>query len=62
MRRFKRPQETEIVRSGIKVARTCGEETTIIMLTVSEAERDLLDAVAAGAKGYLVKSTPPSLA
>jgi DNA-binding NarL/FixJ family response regulator len=31
----------------------------IVMLTVSEAERDLLDAVAAGAIGYLVKSTPP---
>jgi DNA-binding NarL/FixJ family response regulator len=44
---------------GIKVARACGEETTIVMLTVSEAERDLLDAVAAGAQGYLVKSTPP---
>jgi DNA-binding NarL/FixJ family response regulator len=44
---------------GLKVARTCGEETRIVMLTVSEAERDLLDAVAAGAVGYLVKSTPP---
>ena len=44
---------------GIKVARTCGGETRIVMLTVSEAERDLLDAVAAGAVGYLVKSTPP---
>jgi len=43
---------------GVKVARTCGEETRIVMLTVSEAERDLLDAVAAGAAGYLVKSTP----
>jgi len=43
---------------GIKVARTCGEQTPIVMLTVSEAERDLLDAVAAGAVGYLVKSTP----
>ncbi len=43
---------------GIKVARTCGEETRIVMLTVSEQERDLLDAVAAGAVGYLVKSTP----
>lgn len=43
---------------GIKVARTCGESTRIVMLTVSEAERDLLDAVAAGAVGYLVKSTP----
>ena len=27
--------------------------------TLPEAERDLLDAVAAGAQGYLVKSTPP---
>ena len=44
---------------GIKVANTCGEHTRIVMLTVSEAERDLLDAVAAGAVGYLVKSTPP---
>jgi DNA-binding NarL/FixJ family response regulator len=44
---------------GIKVARTCGATTRIVMLTVSEAERDLLDAVAAGAGGYLVKSTPP---
>lgn len=44
---------------GIKVAKTCGEDTKVVMLTVSEAERDLLDAVAAGAVGYLVKSTPP---
>jgi DNA-binding NarL/FixJ family response regulator len=44
---------------GIKVAKTCGDVTRIVMLTVSEAERDLLDAVAAGAVGYLVKSTPP---
>jgi DNA-binding NarL/FixJ family response regulator len=44
---------------GIKVAQTCGEQTVVVMLTVSEAERDLLDAVAAGAQGYLVKSTPP---
>ena len=44
---------------GIKVAKTCGESTRIVMLTVSEAERDLLDAVAAGAVGYLVKSTAP---
>ena len=45
---------------GCKVARTCGDETRIVMLTVSEQERDLLDAVAAGAVGYLVKSTPPA--
>lgn len=43
---------------GIKVARTCSESTRIVMLTVSEQERDLLDAVAAGALGYLTKSTP----
>jgi DNA-binding NarL/FixJ family response regulator len=43
---------------GLRVARECGEETRIVMLTVSEQERDLLDAVAAGAQGYLVKSTP----
>ncbi len=44
---------------GLKVARECGEVSNIVMLTVSEAERDLLDAVAAGATGYLVKSTAP---
>src|SRR5688500_14496255 len=27
---------------GLKVAKTCGEETPIVMLTVSEQERDLL--------------------
>lgn len=44
---------------GIKVAKECGEMTNVVMLTVSEAERDLLDAVAAGAVGYLMKSTAP---
>ncbi len=44
---------------GIKVAKECGEFTNIVMLTVSEAERDLLDAIAAGAIGYLVKATDP---
>ena len=43
---------------GIAVARACGELAPVVMLTVSEAERDLLDAIAAGAIGYLVKSTP----
>ncbi|MCZ7529003.1 MAG: response regulator transcription factor [Acidimicrobiia bacterium] len=43
---------------GIKVAKECGEQTRIVILTVSEQERDLLDAVAAGAVGYLVKSIP----
>jgi DNA-binding NarL/FixJ family response regulator len=43
---------------GIAVAKACGEQVPVVMLTVSEAERDLLDAVAAGAVGYLVKTTP----
>lgn len=42
---------------GIKVSQECSELTNIVILTVSEAERDLLDAVAAGALGYLLKST-----
>jgi DNA-binding NarL/FixJ family response regulator len=43
---------------GIAVAKACGELTRIVILTVSEQERDLLDAIAAGAVGYLTKSTP----
>jgi len=43
---------------GIKVATECGEMTRVVMLTVSQAERDLLDAISAGACGYLLKSTP----
>jgi DNA-binding NarL/FixJ family response regulator len=43
---------------GIAVVKACGADTRIVILTVSEQERDLLDAVAAGAVGYLVKSTP----
>lgn len=44
---------------GLRVARERGDTTKIVILTVSEAERDLLDAVAAGATGYLLKSTEP---
>lgn len=44
---------------GLRVAKECGELAHVVMLTVSEAERDLLDAVAAGALGYLLKSTEP---
>jgi DNA-binding NarL/FixJ family response regulator len=43
---------------GIAVVKACAPDTRIVILTVSEQERDLLDAVAAGAVGYLVKSTP----
>ena len=44
---------------GLKVATECGQMTRVVMLTVSQAERDLLDAISAGACGYLLKSTPP---
>ena len=39
---------------GIRVAASRGEATPIVMVTVSEAERDVLDAVSAGASGSLV--------
>ena len=42
---------------GRKVVAARGAATTIVILTVSEAERDVLDCVAAGAAGYLTKST-----
>ena len=41
---------------GLAVVRACAVLCPIVILTVSEAERDLLDAVAAGAAGYLVKT------
>jgi DNA-binding NarL/FixJ family response regulator len=44
---------------GLRVVRECASQARIVMLTVSEEERDLLDCVAAGAVGYLLKSTPP---
>lgn len=44
---------------GHKVVRERAAATAIVIITVSEAERDLLDAVAGGAVGYLVKSTGP---
>lgn len=43
---------------GVTVAARCSPLTRVVMLSVSEAERDVLDAVAAGAVGYLSKSTP----
>jgi DNA-binding NarL/FixJ family response regulator len=43
---------------GLAVVQKCATICPIVILTVSEAERDLLDAVAAGAAGYLVKTTP----
>ena len=47
---------------GLRVVREttarCGDRVKVVMFTVSEQERDLLDAVACGAYGYLTKSTP----
>jgi DNA-binding NarL/FixJ family response regulator len=42
---------------GLAVVEACATICPIVILTVSEAERDLLDAVAAGAAGYLLKTT-----
>jgi DNA-binding NarL/FixJ family response regulator len=43
---------------GLAVVKACAPVAPIAILTVSEEERDLLDAVAAGAAGYLLKTTP----
>jgi DNA-binding NarL/FixJ family response regulator len=47
---------------GLRVVRETaarhGDEVKVVVFTVSEHERDLLDAVACGAYGYLTKSTP----
>lgn len=42
---------------GLAVVKAVSDSVPVVMLTVSEAESDLLEAVAAGALGYLVKST-----
>lgn len=44
---------------GMAVVTACAADLPIVILTVSEAERDLLEAVAAGAVGFLTKSTRP---
>jgi DNA-binding NarL/FixJ family response regulator len=43
---------------GLAVVTASATISPIVILTVSEAERDLLDVVAAGAAGYLLKTTP----
>jgi DNA-binding NarL/FixJ family response regulator len=47
---------------GLRVVRETaaryGDAVKVVVFTVSEHERDLLDAVASGAYGYLTKSTP----
>ena len=46
---------------GIALVKALAGKVPVVMLTVSEAESDLLDAIAAGALGYLVKSTEPDV-
>jgi DNA-binding NarL/FixJ family response regulator len=47
---------------GLRVVRETaaryGDKIKVVVFTVSEQESDLLDAVASGAYGYLIKSTP----
>ena len=43
---------------GLAVVAACAVIAPIVILTVSEDEKDLLDAVAEGAAGYLLKTTP----
>jgi DNA-binding NarL/FixJ family response regulator len=44
---------------GIAVVSASAATCPIVICTVSSAERDLLDAIAAGAVGYLLKSSTP---
>jgi len=44
---------------GIALAKAVSDRVPVVMLTVSETEADLLNAIAAGALGYLVKSSSP---
>lgn len=45
---------------GLRVAAELSDEFPVVILTVSENHEDLLAAIAAGAVGYLVKSSDPS--
>lgn len=49
--------------SGISAARSITDAqsaTSVVMMTASENNADLLDALKAGAAGYLLKDTPPN--
>ncbi len=46
---------------GLRVVRERATSTAIVIITVSEAERDLLDAVAAGAVGYMSSRLVPRI-
>jgi two-component system nitrate/nitrite response regulator NarL len=44
---------------ALKQIKESGLETQVIMLTVSDAEEDFIEAVRAGAEGYLLKDSEP---
>jgi len=44
---------------GVRAIRGAGFETRIVMLTISEDDDDLFDAIRAGADGYLLKNIRP---
>ena len=44
---------------ALPLVREASPDTEIVMLTASEDDQNLLDAIRAGAAGYLLKSEPP---
>ncbi len=46
---------------GVKAIRDAGFATKIVMLTISEDDDDLFDAIRAGANGYLLKNIRPEI-
>ena len=46
---------------GVRAIRGAGYTTKIVMLTVSEDDDDLFDAIRAGANGYLLKNIRPEI-
>jgi DNA-binding NarL/FixJ family response regulator len=46
---------------GVRAIRAAGYTTKIVMLTISEDDDDLFDAIRAGANGYLLKNIRPEV-
>jgi len=46
---------------GVRAIRAAGFTTKIVMLTISEDDDDLFDAIRAGANGYLLKNIRPEI-
>ncbi len=51
------PEATGI--DGVRAIRSSGFDTPIIMLTISDEDSDLFEAIRAGANGYLLKNLKP---